>query len=305
MATSVNLIRRYVWLIDTIRNAGRITLTEINEKWLNDKTLRKSDESGIPDRTFHRHRQAIADLFGLDIVCDRTDNNTYYIENEEVLDQPTFTSWLYNGLSLDNRIDGNTELAERIIFEESPGGNALLSQLIEAILKNRIVVVKYRRFTSMQEKDMFLEPYGLKQSGRRWYFLAKICGKDDITVFALDRIESIEITKETYELDKKIDLKNYFDEVVGVNVDDDFDCEKVVVRIFGRQRAYFESLPIHKSQKLLKSESKYSDYELTIRPEYEFQTEILRLGSSAEIISPQWLREEIQWMAEQILSRYK
>lgn len=38
MATSVRLIRRYVWLIDTIRRAGNITLEEINQKWMEERS---------------------------------------------------------------------------------------------------------------------------------------------------------------------------------------------------------------------------------------------------------------------------
>ncbi|MDE6693701.1 MAG: WYL domain-containing protein, partial [Muribaculaceae bacterium] len=68
MATSVRLIRRYAWLIDTIRQAKCITLEEINRKWMEEKSLRLEDEGEIPERTFHRHRQAIADIFGIDIL---------------------------------------------------------------------------------------------------------------------------------------------------------------------------------------------------------------------------------------------
>ena len=72
MATSVRLIRRYVWLVDTIRRAGNITLEEINQKWMEERTLRMENEEEIPERTFHRHRQAIADIFGIDIRSQRT-----------------------------------------------------------------------------------------------------------------------------------------------------------------------------------------------------------------------------------------
>lgn len=111
MATSVRLLRRYVWLVNTIIQAGEITFEDINNKWLEDRTLQLEDEGKIPERTFHHHRQAIADIFGLDIACNRYDGKTYYIENLEELNQPTFTSWLFNGLALDNQLTGNKEVA--------------------------------------------------------------------------------------------------------------------------------------------------------------------------------------------------
>lgn len=99
MATSINLLRKYVWIIETIRNTGRITLAEINNKWSEEKTLNFNHEDSIPDRSFFRHLHAIADIFGVDISCNKHDGNTYYIENEEVLNEPSFTSWVFNWLS--------------------------------------------------------------------------------------------------------------------------------------------------------------------------------------------------------------
>lgn len=305
MATSVRLIRRYVWLVDTIRRAGRITLEEINQKWMEERALRLEDEEKIPERTFHRHRQAIADIFGIDILCNRYNGNTYYIENEETLKEPSFTSWLFNGLAIDNHLMGNREVAEKIVFEDSPGGNEFISPIIDALAKSRKIVLVYRRFSSSESAERVVEPYGLKQSRRRWYLIAKIEGSDKPVIFSLDRIKSLSLSEDSFTPDKSIDVNTYFDEVIGVNIDDDFDCEKVRLRVYGRQRAYIDSLPIHKSQTIIVRTQEYTDYQLTVRPEYEFQRAILSLGPEAEILSPQWLREEIQWLGAGISKRYE
>lgn len=304
MATSVRLIRRYVWLIDTIRRAGQITLEEINQKWMEERSLRLEHEKELPERTFHRHRQAIADIFGIDILCNRFNGNTYYIENDDALNESSFTSWLFNGLAIDNQLLGNKEITKRIDFEETPGGTEFLSPIIEAMTKSLIIKMGYRRFGNPEVAEREVEPYGLKQSGRRWYMIAKFQGFDKLTVFALDRIESLKLTDKPFKTDKNLNVNAYFDEVIGVNIDDDYDCEKVTLRVFGHQRAYIETLPIHKSQHLIAFTKDYSDYELTLRPEYEFQHAIMALGPDAEILSPQWLREEIKWLAEETAKRY-
>lgn len=304
MATSVRLIRRYVWLIDTIRRAGNITLEEINQKWMEERSLRLESEGYIPERTFHRHRLAIADIFGIDIQCNRYNGNTYYIENEDALSEPTFTSWLFNGLAIDNQLLGNRDIVKRILFEEIPGGMDHMSPAIEALTKNRVIRISYRRFNFSEATERFVEPYGLKQSGRRWYLVGKIQGYDTLTVFGLDRIESLSISDITFEPDRSISLNEFFDEVIGVNVDNDYESVKVVIRVFDRQRPYVESLPLHRSQHLVAHTPDYSDYELILRPEYEFQREILRLGPDVEVLSPAWLRDEIKWLAEETARRY-
>ncbi len=47
-----SLFKQYVWLVDTISRAGRITLREINDRWLNTAL-----GDGIPysRSTFRRH----------------------------------------------------------------------------------------------------------------------------------------------------------------------------------------------------------------------------------------------------------
>ena len=302
MATSVRLIRRYVWLIETIRRAGRISLEEINNQWLN-SSLHEND-GGLPERTFHRHREAIADLFDIDILCDRSNGNLYYIKNEEMLDKPSFTASLFNGLAIDNQIIDNPDLKERIQYDETPGGSKYLPIIIEAIAKNLLIEISYRSFNDRRLKEFKVEPYGLKQASRRWYLIAHIPDYETLTVFALDRIESINITDGNFEFDKNWNLDSYFDEVIGINLEDDYDCEDVRIRVYGHQRHYIESLPLHKSQRLEKHENEYSEYSFKIRPEYEFQHEILKMGFNAEVLSPQWLRDEIKGQAEEILSLY-
>lgn len=304
MATSVRLIRRYVWLIDTIRRARRITLDEINQKWLDERSLRLENEGEIPERTFHRHRQAIADLFDVEILCDRSNGNTYYIGNEETLDSPTFTSWLFNGLVIDNNLRHDSDTAKRIMFEKTPGGNEYLSPIIAALTERRLIKFEYRSYNKKEASEFSVEPYGLKQSVRRWYLIAHIPDYETLTVFALDRIESLNLTEKSFEFDKNWNLDSYFDEVIGVNLEEDYECENVKIRVYGHQRHYIESLPLHKSQKLLKREKEYSEYSFKLRPEYEFQHEILKMGFNAEVLSPQWLRDEIKWQTEEILKLY-
>lgn len=303
MASSVKLIRRYVWLIETIRRAGKITLEEINRKW-EQSTLRDWDEEGIPKRTFHRHRDAIDDIFGIRIICDRSNGNVYYIDNEEDLTKPTFTASLFNGLSIDNQLLDNNEVAGRIMFDKIPGGAQFLPSIIEAISKNILIKIAYRSYNNPNLKDFTVEPYGLKQTARRWYLISHIPGYENLTVFALDRMEAIVLTEDKYEPDETWNINSYFDEVIGVNLEEDYQCEDVKLRVYGHQRHYIESLPLHKSQKLLKREKEYSEYSFRLRPEYEFQHEILKLGFNAEVVSPQWLRDDIRFQAEEILKLY-
>ena len=80
------LFKEYIWLIDTIWKARMITFAEINERWL------ETEMSGgveMAHATFNRHKDAIEDIFGIYIDCDRRDGYRYYIGNSEVLREAT------------------------------------------------------------------------------------------------------------------------------------------------------------------------------------------------------------------------
>lgn len=304
MAISVRLLRRYIWLIDALRRAGRLTIDEINSLWLDERSLRLEKED-FPARTFHRHRLAIADIFGIDIACDRADGNKYYIENPEVLDTPSFTSWLFNGLALDHVLMSNSSVADRIIFEHTSGGTEHMATIVGAIAQRNALNISYRRFGNAEAIVRTVEPYGLKQSAGRWYMLAKIAGHADLTVFAIDRIEGLRATDSTFTPDPEVDIHTYFGSVIGVNVDSDYDIEPIELRVYARQRAYIESRPLHSSQTCVYAGREYSDYRFILSPEYEFQHAILALGPAAEILSPAWLRDELKTLAKAMMERYR
>lgn len=54
-----DLFNRYIWLMDTIHRAGRITFEEINSKWLRNSM---SEGLELPLKTFHNHRKAIEEI---------------------------------------------------------------------------------------------------------------------------------------------------------------------------------------------------------------------------------------------------
>lgn len=73
------LFKEYVWLVGTISRAGRITLREINERWL------RTEMSGgveFSRTTFRRHRAEVEEMFGIIIDCDG--ENRYYIDDTEM-----------------------------------------------------------------------------------------------------------------------------------------------------------------------------------------------------------------------------
>ena len=89
-----DLIDKYVWLIQLLSNAGLrgLTLEEIAISW--------KDRYGTeyPRRTFNNHRDAVAELFGVEINCDRKTNR--YSLSEVTSDKKQTVDWLINTFSV-------------------------------------------------------------------------------------------------------------------------------------------------------------------------------------------------------------
>ncbi|MBQ3926591.1 MAG: WYL domain-containing protein, partial [Bacteroidaceae bacterium] len=88
------LINKYVWVIDTIYRAGKITFKELNRRWVRDEEI--SGGVDLAKRTFDNWRYAIWDMFKLDIRNENGGRYRYYIANEEDIFNNGLSSWLIN-----------------------------------------------------------------------------------------------------------------------------------------------------------------------------------------------------------------
>lgn len=82
-----HLFNRYIWLVDTLYRHPRLSLEQINDLW-QQASINDSEEE-FPKRTFHNHRKAIEEMFGILIECDRQDGYEYYIRNHKDIKRAT------------------------------------------------------------------------------------------------------------------------------------------------------------------------------------------------------------------------
>ena len=78
--TAYTKFKEYIWLVNTIHQAGRITFAEINERWLETEMSGGVD---LPRATFNRHNDAIEDIFGIFIDCDRQNGYKYGLNQKK------------------------------------------------------------------------------------------------------------------------------------------------------------------------------------------------------------------------------
>lgn len=296
------LFKTYVWQVETIYRHGPITLEEIGERWRGSSL---SEGDAMARTSFNRHREDIEDVFGIRIVCNRSDGWRYSIENCNDIDSHSVQNWMANTLSLNNIISDGKAVHDRIMLETVPTEGSHLQQVVEAMKLSRKIKIGYRKYHTSETKLYVVEPYCVKLYHRRWYLLARYTETKEFRVFAFDRIENVEVTKNRFKLDVRFSAHEYFRECFGVTLTVSEKVERIVLRAFGTQRFYMRDLPIHSSQKLLMQAADYTEYEVTLRPTDDFIAHLLSCGSWIKVISPPSLAEKVATYARAIVSRYE
>lgn len=289
---SYALFQQYIWLVNTIHRCRKLTLDEINRHWIETEM---SEGLPIARSTFNRHRDAILDMFGVIIECDRKDGFRYYIYNAEVLEEDTIQNWMLSTLSVNSMLSESRGVHERILLERIPSEGENLQKLIEAMKRSLRIEVCYRKYGAETKSTMILEPYFVKLFNKRWYALVKFADPDGLLfLLALDRISSLTLTDQRFEYDKDFDPAGWFRNCYGIVRDSDVPVEKVVIRAFGKEANYLRDLPLHHSQKEVDKADGYSDFELTLSPTADFWTPLVARGATIKVLQPQWLAEEIK-----------
>ena len=299
---SKNLLNKYVWLVETIYNAKYISFEEINRRWLNDDI---SEGLEIPKRTFHTWINEAEELFGLVIQCEHYGDFRYYIENAEEIRQGGLRNWLLNTISTSNLLMENRQLKDRILLEEVPSVKDHLSPILAAMRTDTTLMVTYQSYWRDESSTFEVEPYCVKLFKQRWYLVGRSPEYKQVRIYALDRIIDIEPLKKKFKMSKKFSPAAFFEDFYGIIAHEHADVETVRLKVSADQSNYLRSLPLHHSQKELVRSGDYSIFELRLCPEFDFQQEILSQTPEIEVLSPDWLREEIAGKVKALWEKYQ
>ena len=295
--------QKYIWLIDTIRRAGKISLEEISDRWERNKDL--SDYRPLSRSTFNRWKDAIFSQFGIIISCQRAGGYLYYIENPEDIDEDELKKWMLDSFAVSNLISENFSLKDRILVNSIPSAHNHLAALLEAMRENHAVTITYCRFNRTESHKFAIEPYCVKLFEDRWYVLARNVQYDDLRIYGLDRIADLEVTADTFRLPKDFSASDYFSNYYGIVTDKGMKPQRIVIRAYGSHIPYIKSLPLHHSQRLLEDNGEYADFEFFLTPTYDFVMRLLHVGAMIEVISPASLRKTMKGWVTDMYNLYK
>ena len=187
---------------------------------------------------------------------------------------------------------GLKEGTKKIIgFDENKDYTAVeyISDLFDAIYSETVIKVTYKDFKSPTEYDVIVHPYYLKQFNNRWFCFGLDNEKKSLRNLALDRILKIKRLKQKY-IKSDIDFEEYFEDVIGVTVNENVKLETIVIKISKKHWPYIQSKPLHGSQKKKVEDKDSVTISIEVKPNYELESLLLSHGENIEIVAPEKFR---------------
>lgn len=304
MAAQNKLFQRLIWLADTIYSAKHITMEEIDSRW-SKSPYNNDHESRYGKRNFSRHKDTIAELFGIEIVCNRT-TNQYSISNVSRAFGSDVRAWIINTFALNNLTNLSAGMRERVIFEDIPEGMRYLSIIITAMKDSRKLVMSYQGFKRTEPHTFLIAPYCLKVFKQRWYLVGKPEDhpeENEPRVYALDRVKDLATTDKPYHLPAAFKPASFFENQFGVDRTKT-KAEKIRVKVNHWDANFLISLPLHSSQRVVENNDAYTVFEYKLAPTYDFIMELRKYGSKLEVLAPQSLRDEFAEETRQLSEMY-
>lgn len=195
--------------------------------------------------------------------------------------------------------------SEIISFESNIDlkGLHFLTPLFNAIVNERVLLVKYKDFKSSEPYEITFHPYYLKQYNNRWFvFGLNSDNKVPNWNLALDRIESLSETAQKCK-QSETDWEEYFFDLVGVTRTENVNLQEIVLKFSPDVAPYVITKPIHPSQKH-KNDPTGLEIKIKVIPNFELERLIISFGEQAKVISPQNFKERISKRLNSASSQY-
>ncbi|RKS53787.1 putative DNA-binding transcriptional regulator YafY [Gillisia mitskevichiae] len=290
-------IKRHYKIISLLRLRA-MSYEEVQEEMNMDPDSREENLM-TSQRTFQRDILDIASIYGIEIESDRSQSK-YYIKDDL---EETHSQRLRENFEILNAIRLSKSLGNSLVFEERRSlGTQNMAGLLHAIQNSLKVKFDYHKFYDDTDSKREVMPIALKEARNRWYLIAKDVD-NIIKNFALDRIVSLMITEIKFK-PISYNVNQEFKDTFGIINGTNEKPVNVLLSFTPREGRYIESLPLHRSQKLISKDDKEYLFTYFIRPTYDFKMELLSYGDQVKVFEPKILQKEIREQLQSALNSY-
>ena len=227
--------------------------------------------------------------------------NTVFYDSLETLFQKVKVTLSQDYLQYLARIENSLEVGQK---PYKPYGEfrEIIEHVNEAVVHQRFIRMVYYTMSRKEALEREVAPYKIWFFDGTFYLIGYCRLRDEVRIFALDRIKSIEETEEIFEIPESFDFESFMRSSFGV-----FHGKPETVRIwFDAEVAEYISEKIwHDTQTIEKQKDGSILFTAEVAGTQEIKFWIMNWGSKAKVLEPESLREEIRAEAETMLQKYK
>ena len=283
------LLQKYIWLVQTFVRAGKngLSLSEIEDRWESRFDLPYSR------RTFNNHRDAVEEVFGIRIECNRSTNRYYIDYSEDVSDENAETAWLINTFTVNSMLSmGKQRLSGRVSVEDIPSGHLFLTAIMEAMTDGVEIEIDYQKYSAESAESLTLRPYAVKEFAKRWYLIAYCVEREGLRVYGLDRVRKLNVSGKGFKMPKGFDVDELFATSFGIYLPEG-KAEVIKYRVSEKEAQFLRDLPLHRSQEEVERKDSLVTFSIFACPDKNMIMEFCKFGSRIEVLSPAGVRESV------------
>ena len=178
---------------------------------------------------------------------------------------------------------------------------SIIDQVSEAAIHKNYVKIDYYTMSRKTKTRRKVAPYKIWLFDGTFYLIGNCGLREDIRIFAMDRIKNLELTNERFEMPDDFNIDEFMKSSFGV-----FHGDPVQVRIwFAADVAeYIREKIWHETQHIEPHKDGSIIFEAEVAGIEEIKYWVLKWGAKARVIEPESLREAIQAEAEAMVSNY-
>jgi proteasome accessory factor B len=158
----------------------------------------------------------------------------------------------------------------------------LVARLLEATLHSRVARMRYDSVSSARVKDYVVHPYRLAFAQGALYLLAFVPEYKDVRTFAVDRIASVSLDKQTFTPTQAVGSE-VFANSLGVNTG---PAERVEVEFDSRVAPYVRARVWHTSQETRENGDGRIVLAMNVCHDWALRSWILSWGPFARVLTP-------------------
>ena len=171
----------------------------------------------------------------------------------------------------------------------------------QAVLNQRVIDMTYFAMHRKKRTHRKVAPYKIWFFDPTFYLIGYCYLRKGIRLFAIDRIEQLNLTDETFSVPSDLDLDAFMQTSFGVFVGDPV---KVKVRFSPAVAGYIREKKWHRTQRLTPRKNGFLDFEVEVAGTEEIKFWLLSWGAQAQVLEPEALRRELLAEAKAISNIY-